>query len=112
MNQIITRELLAGFGAASDIAENGLEALHQLRDGMEYDAVLMDIQMPVMDGYQATRRIRDDISTSLPVIGMTANAMDSDIEQCLAAGMNAHVAKPVDPQRLLEVLISVCRVRQ
>ena len=112
MNQIITRELLAGFGAASDIAENGVEALHQLRDGMEYDAVLMDIQMPVMDGYQATRRIRDDISASLPVIGMTANAMDSDIEQCLAAGMNAHVAKPVDPQRLLEVLISVCRVRQ
>ena len=112
MNQIITRELLSGFGAVSEVAENGQEALDLLRSTGDFDAVLMDIQMPVMDGYQATRMIRGEVSRALPVIGMTANAMESDIQQCLAVGMNAHIAKPVDPQHLLEVLRDLCNLAE
>lgn len=108
MNQIITQELLKGFGAHAEIAGNGQEAVTLLRAGHTFDAVLMDIQMPVMDGYEATRIIRREISSDLPVIGMTANAMDSDIEHCRSLGMNAHIAKPVDPEVMLEVLRSVC----
>jgi two-component system sensor histidine kinase/response regulator len=87
-----------------DLAENGEIALRMVRDH-EYDAVLMDMQMPVMDGIEATRVIRSDPRfRELPIIAMTANAMARDRELCLEAGMNDHIAKPIDPDQLFGVL--------
>ena len=72
----------------------------------DYDIVLMDMQMPVMDGTDATRAIRSDSRfQTLPIIAMTANAMASDRELCLQAGMNDHIAKPIDPDQLFSVLL-------
>jgi CheY-like chemotaxis protein len=88
-----------------DIAENGAAALRLIRAN-DYDAVLMDMQMPVMDGIEATRAVRADPRfADLPIIAMTANAMASDRELCLEAGMNDHIAKPIDPDQLFGVLL-------
>ena len=82
------------------IAGNGAIALETLRNA-QFDIVLMDMQMPVMDGLEATRRIRQQPGLEqLPIIAMTANAMASDRERCLAAGMNDHIAKPIDLDEL------------
>jgi len=91
------------------IAGNGREAVRAVAEAAEgrtrLDAVLMDIQMPEMDGYEATREIRrDPRNASLPIIAMTAHALDSERERCTQAGMNGHVAKPVDPAALFSVL--------
>jgi two-component system, sensor histidine kinase and response regulator len=88
-----------------DLAENGEVALRLIRDN-DYDAVLMDMQMPVMDGVEATRIIRSDPRfETLPIIAMTANAMAADRILCLEAGMNDHIAKPIDPDQLFGVLL-------
>ena len=88
-----------------DVAENGEEAI-RLIENNDYDAVLMDMQMPVMDGVAATRILRSDRRfVDLPIIAMTANALASDRELCLDAGMNDHVAKPIDPHQLFGVLL-------
>jgi PAS domain S-box-containing protein len=95
VNQQIASELLARQGAQVHVAADGAEALEQVAIGSPPDVVLMDVQMPVMDGLTATRELRKKFSASeLPVIAMTANAMDSDRDDCLAAGMNDHVSKP------------------
>ncbi len=99
-NQEVVCEFLDNVGAKVVVAQNGLEALHCLR-GEQFDCVLMDIQMPVMDGYEATQRIRDELELSgLPVIAMTADVWDGDREQCLAAGMNDYISKPFRPEAL------------
>ena len=104
LNQEVAAELLGQLGIAVDIAADGQQALDRLAAG-PYDLVLMDMQMPVMDGLEATRRLRaDPRHATLPVVAMTANAMSSDRERCLQAGMNDFVAKPVDPDLLLEAL--------
>jgi PAS domain S-box-containing protein len=88
-----------------DLAENGADAVRMVREN-DYDVVLMDMQMPVMDGIEATRMIRSDPRFSdLPIIAMTANALASDREMCLEAGMNDHIAKPIDPDLLFGVLL-------
>jgi two-component system sensor histidine kinase/response regulator len=88
-----------------DLAENGAEAVRMVREN-DYDVVLMDMQMPVMDGIEATRILRSDARfQTLPIIAMTANALVSDREQCLQAGMNDHIAKPIDPDQLFGVLL-------
>jgi len=98
INQQVATEFLEQAKLIVDIANNGQEALDKLTENT-YDCVLMDIQMPVMDGYTATREIRKlDKYKDLPVLAMTANAMVEDKEQALAAGMNDHIAKPIDPQ--------------
>jgi len=95
INQEVARDLLLDAHILVDVANNGKEALKMLEEG-KYDGVLMDIQMPVMDGYKATRVLRGDKRfEQLPVIAMTANAMVGDREKCLAAGMNAYISKPV-----------------
>lgn len=109
INQQVASEILGYWQVAVELANNGQEALMTLEaagpDG--YDAVLMDIQMPVMDGLEATRRIRaDGRFERLPVIAMTAHALAEERERCLAAGMNDHVSKPIDPEVLLRVLSS------
>jgi two-component system sensor histidine kinase/response regulator len=88
-----------------DLAANGAEAVRMVREN-DYDIVLMDMQMPVMDGIEATQVIRSDSRfRSLPIIAMTANALVSDRELCLQAGMNDHIAKPIDPDQLFGVLL-------
>ncbi|MFZ4625697.1 MAG: response regulator, partial [Rhodoferax sp.] len=108
INQQVALELLSAEGAQVEIAENGQLGVAAVAhaDPM-FDAVLMDIQMPVMDGYQATQVIRHGLGlTELPVIAMTANAMASDRAACLEAGMNDHVGKPFDLQHLIAMLQS------
>jgi two-component system sensor histidine kinase/response regulator len=92
-----------------DIAENGEVAVRMVQDN-QYDLVLMDMQMPVMDGIEATRAIRSDPRFGdLPIIAMTANAMAADRDRCLEAGMNDHIAKPIEPEELFRVLVQWIR---
>ncbi|TAK98621.1 MAG: sensor histidine kinase [Aquabacterium sp.] len=111
LNQQLAIELLSRRGARVDVAVNGIEALERLRQGggASYDVVLMDLQMPVMDGYETTREIRNDPSlTHVPVIAMTAHAMAEERERCLALGMVNHIAKPLDPRALYAALAPFC----
>ena len=97
MNQELARELLESAGIRLTIVDNGQEALDLLVSGAVFDGVLMDCQMPVMDGYTATRRLRElPHLAQLPIIAMTANAMVGDREQAKAAGMNDHISKPLN----------------
>ncbi len=105
-NQQVARELLEGEGALVHLAQNGQEAVDILASrSAEFDVVLMDLQMPVMDGLTATRLIRGELAiASLPILAMTANAMASDREDCLAAGMNDHIGKPFMLDELVDKL--------
>ena len=124
INQQVAKEILEQAGLVVRIANNGQEALDLVRT-TTFDAVLMDVQMPVMDGYTATRKIREleagswkleagyssasasslrPRASSLPIIAMTAHAMSGDHEKSIAAGMNDHVTKPIDPEKLLGTL--------
>ena len=104
-NRDIVREILEGAGLMVEFAVNGRDAVEILAGGGVYDAVLMDLHMPVMDGYEATRRIRAlPGRQSLPVLAMTADAMAQDREKCFRAGMNGHIAKPVDVCQLFDTL--------
>lgn len=104
INQLVATELLRGEGLEVDVADNGQIALEMLEQ-LHYDAVLMDMQMPVMDGLTATAHIRSNPRfADLPIIAMTANAMQQDQDKCLAAGMNAYVSKPIDLRTLFQVL--------
>jgi two-component system sensor histidine kinase/response regulator len=104
INQMVARGILENAKATITIANNGREAVAALRQA-RFDAVLMDLQMPVMDGYAATRAIRQELGLGdLPIIAVTAHALSEDRRSCFEAGMNEHVSKPVDPQRLLSVL--------
>jgi signal transduction histidine kinase/HPt (histidine-containing phosphotransfer) domain-containing protein/ActR/RegA family two-component response regulator len=104
INQQVAMELLQGAGALVDVATNGQEALDAI-GARGYDAVLMDLQMPVMDGLQATRAIRaEPRHARLPIIAMTASVMSGDRDRCLDAGMNDHISKPVSVEQLLVTL--------
>ena len=105
LNQEVATELLRDAGFIVDLAENGQIALNKVR-AADYDIVLMDMQMPVMDGVTATREIRkEERLKDLPVVAMTANVMQGDRDRCMAAGMNDHVAKPIDPETLWKALL-------
>ncbi len=106
INQQVAREILEGFGLNVEIANNGRLAADTLAANPDrFDAVLMDLQMPEMDGYEATRVIRARANgKTLPIIAMTAHALSSERQHCLDAGMNDYVSKPVDPDLLLETL--------
>ena len=102
VNQILISELLTGYGITFDIASNGREAV-EMASQKDYDLVLMDVNMPEMNGIEATEAIRRDHSSTLPIIALTANAMAGDRERFLAAGMNDYLTKPIDPKALQEV---------
>lgn len=104
INQELIQEFLTELGMFVDIAENGKEGVARATSDI-YDIVLMDIQMPEMDGFNATRLIREKLgSNDLPIIAMTAYAMSGDREKSLAAGMNDHITKPIDLKKLVETL--------
>ena len=116
INQQVACELLQGVGLHVDIAPNGSIALQSVEarstDGQPYDIVLMDMQMPVMDGVTATRVLRENHGTDvLPILAMTANAMQADRERCLQAGMNGFVSKPIEPEVLWQALLTWVRPR-
>ena len=113
INQQVAREILEGVGVRVDIVGDGEQAVNQVLAAQgEYDAVFMDIQMPRMDGFTATRRIREIIAADrLPVIAMTAHATVAEQERCRAAGMDAHVAKPIDPDVLFATLRRFVKAR-
>jgi CheY-like chemotaxis protein len=97
--------LLEGFGFVIDLAEDGRQAL-ELAKQNPYALILVDMQMPVMNGVEATQAIRaDSLNRATPILAMTANASGADRDTCLAAGMNEHISKPVDPQKLFETLL-------
>ena len=106
LNQLVAHDLLASFcGMDVTVAASGQQALDHLRD-RAFDAVLMDVQMPGMDGYEATRRIRAELSLrDLPVIAMTAHATDEDRQRCLQAGMVDYITKPFEPDKLVALLL-------
>ncbi|MGE4420768.1 MAG: response regulator [Pseudodesulfovibrio sp.] len=103
INQQVAREILEGADIRVTIASNGREAMEMALAG-DFDAVLMDIQMPIMDGFKAVKAIREGGMTSLPIIAMTAHALVGDREKSLKAGMNDHVTKPIDPDELMKTL--------
>ncbi len=105
LNQQIAMGFLLKAGLQVRVANNGMEACYMVKSGY-FDAVLMDLQMPIIDGYEATRRIRAlDGCKNLPIIAMTAAAMQHDKEACLDAGMNDHLAKPINSRQMIETLL-------
>ncbi|WP_275813456.1 response regulator [Neptuniibacter sp. CAU 1671] len=104
-NQLVVKELISSFGLGCDIAENGEQAL-LMTTGIKYDLVLMDIQMPVMDGLTATRELRLRYShRELPIVALSAATLDDDVIAAEEAGVNAHLAKPLDVLKLLNVIL-------
>ena len=109
INRIIVQEHFANTGIITDEAEDGLDAIEKFKASPLgwYNLILMDVQMPKMGGYEATRNIRilDRKDNDVPIIAMTANAFKEDVDNAIAAGMNAHLAKPLEPEKLMEKLI-------
>jgi len=103
MNQLVAATILQNFGAEITEAFNGAEAIEKIKE-TNFDLVLMDVQMPVMDGIEATRIIRETISKTLPVIALTAFAINGDNQKCMAAGMNDYLSKPFEESQLLNII--------
>ena len=109
LNQEIAVEILTEAGFFVEVAQDGRNAIEKMESATseQYDLILMDVQMPHMDGYEATKRIRameDKKKANIPIIAMTANAFEEDRQNALDAGMNGHLAKPVQISKLLETL--------
>jgi CheY-like chemotaxis protein len=105
VNQLVASSMLTYAGASIEAVDNGAAALQRLRsDAGRFDLVLMDVQMPEMDGFEATARIRAELGLTLPVLAMTAGVLESEREQCIASGMNDFIAKPIDVEQMLRAI--------
>jgi len=108
INQVVARKMLEQLSLQVSVANNGQEAIHLLTKSNVFSLVIMDCQMPVLDGYQATEKIRQgeagDRHIDITIIAMTANAMAGDREKCLLVGMNDYLSKPIDPHKLFTKL--------
>lgn len=105
INQLVAKDILERVGVNVTIANNGEEAIKHV-DGNKFDAVLMDVQMPIMDGYKATEILRKTYTgLELPIIAMTANALRGDREKSITSGMNDYISKPIDPETLFKTLV-------
>ena len=111
MNQSLMRHLLADRHLEFDIVNNGQEAIEQLRQ-KRYSLVLMDIQMPRMDGYSATMKIRNELKSSIPIVAMTAHAMAGEREKCMANGMNEYISKPIREHELFKIINAVLNTKR
>ncbi len=111
INRLYAKSILKNWQCYIDVAENGLVAVEKIKNNF-FDVILMDVQMPVMDGYEATRAIRMmNQSASVPIIALTANATQSDVEKCLASGMNDYLPKPFTPEDLYHKLFEDLKIR-
>jgi two-component system, sensor histidine kinase len=110
INQMLMTRVLKKFGLTGDIAENGKIALEKLQE-KRYDLILMDIQMPEMDGYEATAVIRKELKNNIPIVALTAHSMSREKEKCLEVGMNDFISKPFDQKHLYETIVSLCAVK-
>ncbi|MBI3520866.1 MAG: response regulator [Bacteroidetes bacterium] len=108
LNQLLMKTLLDDFGFERDIADNGKIAIEKLEE-KEYDIILMDLQMPEMNGFQATEYIRNTMRSKIPIIALTADVTTVDLEKCKAVGMNDYIAKPVDEKLLYNKIISLVK---
>ena len=106
MNQKLALRLLQQMGYRADVAGNGMEAIESVAR-QTYDVVLMDVQMPEMDGLEASRRLNADGAGRPHIVAMTANAMEGDREMCLAAGMDDYLTKPIRVDQLVAALLRV-----
>lgn len=105
-NQLLMSELLGNWGVTVSLAQNGAECINLLKAAEHhYDLIFMDIQMPVMDGMEATRHIRQDMHSAIPIVALTANVMESDQQDFMRIGMNAFLPKPFDPEELYQILL-------
>jgi CheY-like chemotaxis protein len=114
LNQILAKKVLTNWNWNVDVADNGLVAVKKLKNA-SYDLILMDIQMPEMDGYEATRQIRKKAPPAkrdVPIIAITAHAITGEAEKCYNAGMNDYITKPFDEKVLYEKIINACRSRE
>ena len=109
LNQMLAENILTNVGLSVDIANDGTEAVEQMKSAAAgyYDIILMDIQMPKMDGYEATKQIRaleDKDKAGIPIVAVTANAFDEDRQIAMDVGMNGHLAKPYDIPEIMKTL--------
>jgi CheY-like chemotaxis protein len=105
LNQKLAAFMLANWGFKHDICSNGKQALERIRLNT-YDLILMDIQMPEMDGYDTTRYIRTELELGLPIIAMTSQVVPGEREKCLVAGMNDYIEKPIKEEQLYNLIIN------
>lgn len=108
LNQHLSKNIIEGFGFNLDIANNGEEGIDLLQKN-EYDLVLMDLQMPIMDGYQATGYIRNELKMDIPIIAITAHSLIGEQQKCFDLGMNAYVSKPFKQEELLNQIKNVVK---
>jgi CheY-like chemotaxis protein len=104
INQLVTGEMLTNLGLTFDIAEDGKQAVQKVENSPEYDLILMDVQMPVMDGYEATISLREKGYKHIPIIGLSANAMKEDKQSAIEAGMDDYLTKPIKQKSLVALL--------
>jgi CheY-like chemotaxis protein len=103
INQNLIRHLFKVWGLKYDLVNNGREAINRLRTN-KYELILMDIQMPEMDGYTAAREIRSNLKLDTPIIAMTAHALAGEMEKCLSYGMNEYISKPIREEQLHKLI--------
>ena len=106
VNQFVVQSFIEGWGAKLTICEDGLKTIKELEKG-SFDVILMDIQMPVMDGIECTKRIRSKLKSSIPIVGLTANAVKGDKEYFLSIGMDDYVSKPFNENTLKQVIANL-----
>mgnify|MGYP000003000701 CR=1 FL=1 len=114
LNRKIAAQVIEDEGILTECAIDGLEAVKKVREAPEhyFDLILMDVQMPHMDGYKATETIRelsDEGKAHIPIVALTANAFEEDRKMAISKGMNDHIAKPIDVKKVEEVIISVLK---
>jgi CheY-like chemotaxis protein len=108
-NQFVAKRFIEKAGCVVEVAANGAEALEKIAVA-DFDLVFMDCQMPILDGYEATKRIRQGRLSAVPIIAMTAHAMKGDRERCLAVGMTEYLSKPLKPDTVAEMIERVLRL--
>ena len=108
LNQLLMKTLLDDFGFERDIAENGKVAIEKLQNN-SYDIILMDLQMPIMNGFETTEYIRKTMNSKIPIVALTADVTTVDLAKCMAVGMNDYIAKPVDERLLYSKIVSIVK---